>query len=715
VTLRWLPLLLLVCSACQSIPPSRYGVESVAVEGAETFDPDSILNCIATQERDEVEFDFDVLDSSSCGTPPFEGDAVKLELWSWPWTEWPYYDRVLVEQDAERIERWYAARGHHGAEVTETRVLPESAAESDLMDPDDPEPGCERLDDDEGCEVSVTFVVDEGEPTMIESVDLYGLENAPVELRQQLRDAVTLKEGDRWDEAFYDRSKASLKQILAEGGYARAQIKGRVRIDRDARTAHVSIQISTGPVCVFGEVRVEESGNLPAETIAAAAAIYEGETYSQQELRDAQRAIYGLGAFSGVTVEPIIPDEGNVIPVEVTVSAARKHRFGLGGGLTSGIIQRNDFSQVSVSRWDIHLVARYENRNFLGGLRRLTTKIEPKLIFPQEFPGPENPRPGLTTEVTLRQPAFIEARTNLRLDFRYDLGLDQRDVFFRHQIDTGIYLERYFWHQKIFVSLGLPAFTWYKVPAGEINDRVDRQVVRPELPDLPKSYFLMRLEQTVWLDLRDDPNRPHGGFYVQLNLQEAGYLWGRGSSWDYVRVQPDVRVYVPLPRRITIAARFLVGAMFITSVNDPDIDDISEELGPRTERFYGGGAAGNRGYLANRLGSGRQGGIRRWLAQLELRFPLTADSGLVLFGDAGDVNRRERLDFRQPQLSVGFGLRYFTPIGAIRVDLGFRVPGLQVVGDGERVGRVTSDDTDVNFFGLTRWPGALHISIGEAF
>ncbi|MBO6935472.1 MAG: BamA/TamA family outer membrane protein [Deltaproteobacteria bacterium] len=711
---RW-ALLLLTLFACQKVPPNRYGVESVAVEGAEVFDPDSVLACLATRERDEVEFDFDVLDSDTCGEPPFVGDRAKLELWSWPWTEWPYYDRVLVEQDAERIERWYAARGHHHARVTDTRVVPETAEGTDLLDPDDPEPGCERIDDDEGCEVSVTFVVEEGLPTTLETLTIYGLDDVPTELREGLMNAVSLKEGERWDEAFYDQTKAAMRQVLAEGGYARAQIKGQVRIDRDARKATVDLQVSTGPVCVFGDVQVEESGELPADTIAAAAQIFAGERYSQETVRDAQRAIYGLGAFSAVTVEPLIPEHGNVVPVRVTVSAARKHRFGLGGGLTSGIIQRNDFSQVSLSRWDLHLVARYENRNFLGGLRRLTTKIEPKIIFPQEFPGPENPRPGLTTEVTLRQPAFIEARTNLRLDFRYDLGLDQRDVFFRHQIDTGLYLERHFWRQKIFISLGLPAFTWYKVPAGEINERVTDQITEPELPDLPKSYFLMRFEQVFWLDLRDDPTRPHGGFYFQLNLQEAGYIFGRASSWDYIRIQPDVRAYIPLPRRITIAARFLVGAMFITSVNDPDVDDISAEIGPRTERFYGGGAAGNRGYLANRLGSGRQGGVRRWLAQVELRMPLTADIGLVLFGDAGDVNRRPKLDFKHPQLSVGFGLRYFTPIGAIRLDLGFRVPKAQTFDDAERVGRVTSDDTDVNFFGLTRWPGAFHISIGEAF
>ncbi len=704
-----------VLGACQRVPPNRYGVQSLEIEGAEIFDPDSIKACLATQPRDRLTIDFDLQDSGRCGVPPFEGDRAKLKLWTWFWTEWPYYDRVMLEQDIERIERWYAARGHHHARVTESRVVPEAAQEADLLDPEDPEPGCPRLNDGEGCEVDITLVVEEGEPTLVEELNLYGLDRAPENLREQIQAAIELKEGERWDEAFYDRSKAAIKRLLAEEGYARAEVKGLVRIDRTTRKAVVDLQISPGPVCVFGEVRVVDPGHLPAETIEGAAFIYEGERYSQSAVQDAQTAIFGLGAFSAVTVEPIVPDDGNVIDVEVRVSAARKHRFGLGGGLTSGVIQRTDYTQVSLNRWDVHLVARYENRNFLGGLRRLTTRVEPKLIFPADFPQPGSPQPGLTTDITFQQPAFLEPRTQLRVQFRYDLGLDQRDIFFRHQIDTGLYLERFFWRQRIFISLGLPAFTWYKVPTGQVETRTDDQLERPELPDLPSSYFLTRLEQVAWLDLRDDATNPHKGFYLQLNLQEAGYIFGGGSSWDYIRIQPDARFYIPLPARITLAGRFLIGAMFITGVNDPELDELSQELGPRTERFYGGGAAGNRGYLANRLGSGREGGVRRWLAQLELRVPVTANFGLVFFGDTGDVNRLPQFDFGNPQLSVGLGFRYYTIIGPIRVDLGWRVPGMQTLGQDERAGRVAADDTNVNFFGLFEWAGAVHVSIGEAF
>ena len=124
-------------AACQSVPANRYGVQSLEIQGAEVFDPDSIKNCLATQPRDRVTIDFDFQDSPRCGVPPFEGDRAKWVLWSWFWTEWPYYDQVMLEQDIERIERWYAARGHHHAEVVESTVAPESAQEADLLDPDE--------------------------------------------------------------------------------------------------------------------------------------------------------------------------------------------------------------------------------------------------------------------------------------------------------------------------------------------------------------------------------------------------------------------------------------------------------------------------------------------------------------------------------------------------------------------------------------------------
>ncbi len=113
------------------------------------------------------------------------------------------------------------------------------------------------------------------------------------------------------------------------------------------------------------------------------------------------------------------------------------------------------------------------------------------------------------------------------------------------------------------------------------------------------------------------------------------------------------------------------------------------------------------------MGEGSGGGTGGGEARLEVRFPVTADLGAVLFADVGDVSRDPSFRFDHPQTSVGLGVRYLTIVGPIRFDIAWQIRGLAVAGDDERI-RSTSDDTEVNF-GLFRFPGAYHISIGESF
>ena len=92
---------------------------------------------------------------------------------------------------------------------------------------------------------------------------------------------------------------------------------------------------------------------------------------------------------------------------------------------------------------------------------------------------------------------------------------------------------------------------------------------------------------------------------------------------------------------------------------------------------------------------------------LELRFPLglLAPLGAVLFLDASDVRPgRAEYGYDKPHLAPGIGLRYPTPIGPVRLDLGFRL--LEALGEEEPEG----NPPDV--FGA---PLAIHLAIGQAF
>jgi outer membrane protein assembly factor BamA len=172
---------------------------------------------------------------------------------------------------------------------------------------------------------------------------------------------------------------------------------------------------------------------------------------------------------------------------------------------------------------------------------------------------------------------------------------------------------------------------------------------------------------------------------------------------------------VPLPLSIVLAARFALGALMVGSTAD-NLDPKSKRLGPQPYRMRGGGPNSNRGFAAGRLGDSRDGGTRRFEGSLELRVPLGDEFGFVLFGDVGDVSdmgaqtyadgvtpKKPAFRFAHLNTAVGFGLRYFSVLGAIRLDAGWRIPSLQTL------------DNDEPRIQAKVLPNAVHLTIGEAF
>jgi outer membrane translocation and assembly module TamA len=180
------------------------------------------------------------------------------------------------------------------------------------------------------------------------------------------------------------------------------------------------------------------------------------------------------------------------------------------------------------------------------------------------------------------------------------------------------------------------------------------------------------------------------------------------SDWTSFKLAPDARVYIPLPFASVLALRATLGAILILDA-DAELDDDSKRLGPSTYRLRGGGANSVRGFLPGGLGVGSDGGIRRWESMSELRIRLGTSFTVVGFLDLGDVNDQSFFRFNHLNTSVGFGLRYYTLIGPVRLDAGFRVLGLQ------RTDGSPGIEEDANTFPFTDAPGALHLTIGDSF
>jgi len=221
----------------------------------------------------------------------------------------------------------------------------------------------------------------------------------------------------------------------------------------------------------------------------------------------------------------------------------------------------------------------------------------------------------------------------------------------------------------------------------------------------PSSYYYQFLEQDLRLDLRNQSVDPSRGTYFALNTTEA--FRTRASDWTSFRVAPDARFYVSLPLGSVLAYRAALGSLFIFDANS-ELDELSRRLGPSSYRLRGGGANSVRGFLPGELGAGSQGGLRRWESMLEWRLRLGA-LAVVAFLDFGDVNDAANFRFDHLNTTAGLGLRYYTVIGPLRLDAGFRIPAWQ------RADGSPGIEEDAGTFPLTDAPGALHLTIGDSF
>src|SRR5690606_19308010 len=105
----------------------RYGVSDVHIEGLEDLDEAALRACLGTRERGTFAFDFGASSQLTCGEPPFDAGRLRVELFSWPWTDWPLFDPSVFERDVLRVERWLRARGYYEGRVVASRVEPATA------------------------------------------------------------------------------------------------------------------------------------------------------------------------------------------------------------------------------------------------------------------------------------------------------------------------------------------------------------------------------------------------------------------------------------------------------------------------------------------------------------------------------------------------------------------------------------------------------------
>ena len=653
---------LAVALGCTQIPPGRYAIDDLDVRGTSKVEPEDIEDKIATA-------------ASPRFLGLFRGVVLDYEL----------YDPYILQRDLARVERLYRARGFYEAHARAGRV--------------------QKIDESH---VRVSIVVDEGPAVTVRDIKVDGIVALPIDdaaaalavIRRRLR------AGRNFDEERYEQARDGLLSAFTDRGYAFAKVEGRVEVDLAHHVADVFFTVTPGDVARLGSVSITGLGPLPEGPVRRALDLTENELYSTEKLEAAKRAVLGLGVFSEVEIQPDLSQPGSpTVPVKVLVTPSDLRSIRFGGGI-----------ELDVVRTDVHGLAGWEDRNFLGGLRRFNIDVRPGLVvYPTRLPNLEKPEkllPEARARAELRQPGFIEARTGgiIRGEINvYPVILYLEDDptsggmppppptnssspgFVPGYLDlsAGYGLDRNF--GRFYANLSYNFQNSFPFDYGA--DLKGRSKVVLSYVDLKTT-----------LDLRNDAIRPHSGLFLSNDVQVAGLpvlanFRSEGALFaEDLRLLPEVRGYVPLSRRWTLAVRATTGFLFpfpgsygstLRPGVDPGLDDIQLVFfrgffsgGPNSNRGYPYRGVGPKGYVEEFLPGVKElfptGGLTLWEASVEIRFPISGDLGGVAFCDASDVSRY-RFDIRllYPHLSCGAGIHYDTPVGGIGLDVGFPIPGAQ--------------------------------------
>ena len=685
--LAQLTLACLLCVGClrKELPVEGPAVTSVELQGTDAVAPGPILSGLSTAES-----------------------ARFLGIWDGVAFEYEVFEESLLEKDLERVERYYRARGYYEAKVTAARVLPA---------------GDRR--------VRVEIRVSEGPPVITEHVSPQGLQHLPIDVAVAAMEAITLEPGARFDEQVYTESKQAMVDALADRGYAFVRIEGRTEVDLARHLAKVRLEVHPGPRAHYGEVRIVGLKKVPEGPVRDSLGVVEGGDYSQAELRDARNALINLGVFSTVAVEQDTSKPKSAkVPVTVIVEESALRALRLGGG-----------SRFDVLELSGHLRVGWEHRNFLGGLRHFSVETKPGVVlFPTRMDSlatPTHALPKNRLRVSLQQPSFLEGRTKGFVGGEFNVypvlypDLTEKDNvvgFLEVTAQTG--LERAFFDHHLYATL---AYNWrFDDPIAYLGENRLKDSVTVSYPEL-----------TTVLDFRDSQIDPRSGVFLENSAQIAGYAFG-GDASD-VKLRPELRTYFPVEpvdKEWTLATRATLGLLFPSSYGhtltaDPATHDPSSPESLRDQQlllvraFYSGGPTSNRGYPFRGVGPHGPvgfllpttvrcdpgdtrseclrplGGLTLWEASLELRFPLLSPLRGAIFIDGSDVRRHiASITFDTPHLSPGMGLRYLTPVGPLRIDVGYRLPWSAPDAEARQEGDPGT---------IVGLPIAIHFGLGEAF
>ncbi len=591
------------------------------------------------------------------------------------------FSQSLLNADAESIEQLYQSNGFPNVKVTPT------------------------VDDDyqgEKGRLLVTLKIDEGPLVRVASLTLTGNESVPTEaLLEQLSNL----EGQPYSDEKLVSDREAVLTYYFNRGYPQAVFDPTVEPDaNDPTRMHLVYSIREGPQFFVDRILVSGLRTTRPWVVEREFQIQSGGPISVSGMLDTQRRLYDLGIFNEVSLAVANP-EGRTRSkhVVVQVEEARRYTFDYGFGMEvqtgadpggsqpqarTGVSPRFSFDVTRINfRGRDHTIV------FKSRIGRLQQRGLVSYIVPRWF-----------------------NKENLKFSFTalFDTTRDVR-TFTSERLEGSVQAE----HRWNKASTLLYRFAYRRVKVDPASLVVDPNLIpllsRPVRVGIPSISYIR--------DTRDNPIESFKGSYWTVDAGISSSIFGSEASFWRLFLQNSTYHRFGHPRKPWVLARSTrIG------FEEPLDPDAAEEI-PLPERFFSGGGNSHRGFAINQAGPrDRQtgfpvGGSAVFLNNVELRSPeltlplLEENVSAVIFHDAGNVfssagdlfknlfrfAQRSERDCRLLTLSarcdldytthaIGAGLRYKTPIGPVRLDVGYNLnpPTFPVRAEGrsETLGRL---------------------------
>jgi len=598
------------------------------------------------------------------------------------------FSRRLLEADRVSMEGLYKTNGFLDAKV-----------EADIQDDYRGKKG----------DLYVKFAISEGIQTRVASLKIEG--NRAFS-EDELQGVVGSLPGQPFSEASVGSDRANILALYFNEGYPEATLrassedvdaskdnavaqaaaeKNKSKKPMDFKEVKVTYRIEEGPQTRVRKVFVSGYNHTRPGVLRRQIQVKENAPLRQGEVVDTQRRLYNLGVFNRATIAPQNPNGSDPDKdVVALVEEAKRYTIAYGGGFEVQRLASSNNPTESAVQAAPRGIFEISKLNLTGRADSLSLKLRGSTLQGRALLGYSSPNTFASPNFSFQATAYAEKTRDI-------------STFNETRYEGSVQLTQ----QASPRTTILYRYSFRKVLVSDLK-------IQPEEVPLFQQPTLVSQFGISWVrDTRDNPADASKG---TLNSADFGVAdTGLGSSASFTRFLYQNSSYYPIKRRFSFARSIRFGVL------NPYRDTISltfpaptgsnlPQVIPLPERFFAGGGTSLRGFALNQAGPRDSntgfpvGGQAMLVLNQEFRFPMRlpyfgTSLGGALFYDGGNVySRATRISFRYslpkptfdnsatPQCltncsnelnyfshTVGLGLRYATPVGPIRVDLGYQL------------------------------------------